>query len=69
MNFGLRTLLSILLPLAVILGGAGYLMVAFLLDAQDTRNLVFVTHAGECTTAPAAARRSKADDALNAVTP
>jgi signal transduction histidine kinase/DNA-binding response OmpR family regulator len=43
-NFGLRTLLSILLPLAVILGGAGYLMVAFLLDAQDTRNLVFVTH-------------------------
>ena len=43
MNFGLRTLLSILLPLAVILGGAGYLMVAFLLDAQDSRNLVFVT--------------------------
>jgi methyl-accepting chemotaxis protein len=41
-NLGLRTL-SILLPLAVILGGTGYLMVAFLLDAQDTRSLVLAT--------------------------
>ncbi|HUL06269.1 MAG TPA: CHASE3 domain-containing protein [Candidatus Acidoferrum sp.] len=44
MNLGLRTLLTILLPLAVILGGAGYLVVAFMQDAQATRTLVLQTH-------------------------
>jgi len=43
-NLAVRTLLTILVPLAIILGAAGYLTVSFVLDAQETRSLVLQTH-------------------------